>query len=81
MGDKIHSKVIARKAKVSMIPGYDGEVKDEDECIRASNDIGSDTTFKRHIECITNVLDSFRLSCHDKSIGRRRRQRNARGME
>ena len=43
MGDKIHSKVIARKAKVSMIPGYDGEVKDEDECIRVSNDIGTKT--------------------------------------
>lgn len=40
MGDKIHSKIIARKAKVSMIPGYDGEVKDEDECVRVSNDIG-----------------------------------------
>ncbi|CAF2386746.1 unnamed protein product [Rotaria sp. Silwood2] len=40
MGDKIHSKVIARKANISMIPGYDGEVKDEDECVRASNDIG-----------------------------------------
>lgn len=23
-----------------MIPGYDGEVKDEDECVRVSNDIG-----------------------------------------
>ncbi|CAF0824854.1 unnamed protein product [Rotaria sordida] len=40
MGDKIHSKVIARKANVSMIPGYDGEVKDEVECVRVSNDIG-----------------------------------------
>ena len=40
MGDKIHSKIIARKAKISMIPGYDGEVKDEDECVRVSNDIG-----------------------------------------
>lgn len=40
MGDKIQSKVIAREAKVSMIPGYDGEVKDEDMCVRVSNDIG-----------------------------------------
>jgi propionyl-CoA carboxylase alpha chain len=45
MGDKIHSKVIARKANVSMIPGYDGEVKDEDECIRVSNDIGIEFFF------------------------------------
>jgi hypothetical protein len=27
MGDKIHSKRIATKAKVNMIPGFDGEVK------------------------------------------------------
>uniref|UniRef100_A0AC34GDX3 Biotin carboxylation domain-containing protein n=1 Tax=Panagrolaimus sp. ES5 TaxID=591445 RepID=A0AC34GDX3_9BILA len=27
MGDKIHSKKIATKAKVNMIPGYDGEIK------------------------------------------------------
>jgi len=40
MGDKIHSKIIARKAQISMIPGYDGEVKDEEECVRVSNDIG-----------------------------------------
>jgi len=25
-----------------MIPGFDGEVKDEDECIRVSNDIGTE---------------------------------------
>lgn len=41
MGDKIHSKIIARKANISMIPGYDGEVKDEEECVRVSNDIGT----------------------------------------
>ena len=27
MGDKIMSKKIAKKAKVNMIPGYDGEIK------------------------------------------------------
>lgn len=26
MGDKIHSKRIAKKAGVSMMPGYDGEI-------------------------------------------------------
>lgn len=40
MGDKIHSKRIATEAKVSMIPGYDGEINDEDECVRVANQIG-----------------------------------------
>jgi propionyl-CoA carboxylase alpha chain len=53
MGDKIQSKVIARKANVSMIPGYDGEVIDEDECIRVSNDIG--------IEILWFVFITFEL--------------------
>ncbi|CDW57841.1 Propionyl-CoA carboxylase alpha chain, mitochondr ial [Trichuris trichiura] len=40
MGDKIQSKRIATEAKVNMIPGYDGEVKDAEECVRVANDIG-----------------------------------------
>jgi propionyl-CoA carboxylase alpha chain len=40
MGDKIHSKKIATKAKVNMIPGYDGEIQDEEMCVKVSNDIG-----------------------------------------
>ncbi|VDO98164.1 unnamed protein product [Heligmosomoides polygyrus] len=40
MGDKIHSKEVAAQAKVNMIPGYDGEIKDEDMCIKVANDIG-----------------------------------------
>ena len=41
MGDKIESKRVATKAKVNMIPGYDGEVKNEDEAVRVANDIGT----------------------------------------
>lgn len=40
MGDKIESKKIALAAKVSTIPGYDGVVQDEDDCVRISNKIG-----------------------------------------
>lgn len=40
MGDKIHSKRIATEAKVNMIPGYDGEIKDEEECVKVANQIG-----------------------------------------
>ncbi|KAF1748353.1 hypothetical protein GCK72_024820 [Caenorhabditis remanei] len=40
MGDKIHSKKIATAARVSMIPGFDGEIADEDMCVKVSRDIG-----------------------------------------
>lgn len=40
MGDKIQSKKIAAKAKVSMIPGFEGEVKDISECLKVAREIG-----------------------------------------
>ncbi|XP_078402183.1 propionyl-CoA carboxylase alpha chain, mitochondrial isoform X2 [Cetorhinus maximus] len=40
MGDKIESKLIAKKAKVNTIPGYDGVVKDADEAVRIAKEIG-----------------------------------------
>lgn len=40
MGDKIESKRVANAAKVNMIPGYDGEVKDDNEAVKVANDIG-----------------------------------------
>ncbi|KAJ1369924.1 Propionyl-CoA carboxylase alpha chain, mitochondrial [Parelaphostrongylus tenuis] len=40
MGDKINSKKIATEAKVNMIPGFDGEINDEDMCVKVANDIG-----------------------------------------
>ncbi|GMR32315.1 hypothetical protein PMAYCL1PPCAC_02510, partial [Pristionchus mayeri] len=40
MGDKINSKKIAAAAKVNMIPGYDGEIADEDMCVKVANEIG-----------------------------------------
>ena len=36
---------MAQKAKVNMIPGYDGEVLDEDEAVRVANDIGEEGWF------------------------------------
>jgi pyruvate carboxylase len=66
MGDKIHSKVIARKANVSMIPGYDGEVKDAEECVRVGNDIGIEFFFLIYIYIRKNFDLIFeRLSCYD----------------
>ena len=40
MGDKISSKKIAKEAGVSIIPGYLGEVKNEEDVIRIANEIG-----------------------------------------
>lgn len=40
MGDKLQSKRLAVKAKVNTIPGFDGIVKDADECVKISQEIG-----------------------------------------
>ncbi|XP_066267017.1 propionyl-CoA carboxylase alpha chain, mitochondrial-like [Branchiostoma lanceolatum] len=40
MGDKIESKLLAKDAKVNVIPGFDGVVKDADEAVQIANDIG-----------------------------------------
>lgn len=40
MGDKIESKRVATKANVNMIPGYDGEVMDEDDAVKVAKNIG-----------------------------------------
>lgn len=40
MGDKISSKLIAKQAKVNIIPGHLDAVTSEDEVVRISNEIG-----------------------------------------
>lgn len=40
MGDKINSKIIAKNAKVNIIPGFDGEVADENEAVKHAREIG-----------------------------------------
>lgn len=40
MGDKIHSKALAKKLGVSTIPGFAGEVQNEDHMISIANEIG-----------------------------------------
>ena len=52
MGDKIESKRVAMKAKVNMIPGYDGEVNSDDDAVRIANEIGLFHTCKN----IPNLL-------------------------
>jgi propionyl-CoA carboxylase alpha chain len=40
MGDKIESKKLARDAKVSTIPGYLGEVNNNEEVVKIAREIG-----------------------------------------
>lgn len=40
MGDKIESKLIAQKAKVNTIPGFEGIIKDADHCVELAKKIG-----------------------------------------
>lgn len=40
LGDKIHSKKVAKNAGVTIVPGFIGEVKDEADVLRIANEIG-----------------------------------------
>ena len=40
MGDKIESKILAKKAQVNTIPGFDGVIRDEKHAIEISTQIG-----------------------------------------
>jgi len=40
MGDKVQSKILARKAQVSTIPGYAGILETAEDAVRVANDIG-----------------------------------------
>lgn len=40
MGDKLQSKVTARRANVNIIPGYNGVIEDADHAVKISNEIG-----------------------------------------
>eukprot|EP01036_Dinobryon_divergens_P027269 gene27269-36008_t len=39
MGDKINSKIIAKKAGVNVIPGFEGEVPDADTAVQLARDV------------------------------------------
>ena len=40
MGDKIESKLLAQKAGVSVAPGYDGALTNDEDALKVANDIG-----------------------------------------
>lgn len=72
MGDKIMSKRIAKEAKVNIIPGFDGAIKDENHCLEISNKIGYPVMIKasaggggKGMRIAWNdkeAIDGFRLS-------------------
>ncbi|CAG7835880.1 unnamed protein product [Allacma fusca] len=40
MGDKLESKRLAQRAGVNIVPGFDGEIRNDDHCLEISNQIG-----------------------------------------
>ena len=50
MGDKIESKKIGLKAKVNIIPGYDGVVEDAEKAIKLTREIGKVWSIESRIE-------------------------------
>jgi len=61
MGDKIESKRVASHAKVNMIPGYDGEVHNEDEAVKVANDIGEFFYLKKNCEKLFDFIFRYFL--------------------
>uniref|UniRef100_A0A8I5T778 Propionyl-CoA carboxylase alpha chain, mitochondrial n=1 Tax=Pongo abelii TaxID=9601 RepID=A0A8I5T778_PONAB len=51
MGDKIESKLLAKKAEVNTIPGFDGVVKDAEEAVRIAREIGGVLLSLPRLEC------------------------------
>lgn len=40
LGDKVQARLVAQKARVPLVPGSDGELKDETEAVKLANKIG-----------------------------------------
>ncbi|KAJ1952319.1 hypothetical protein EC988_003620, partial [Linderina pennispora] len=72
MGDKIQSKIIAKKAGVNTIPGYDGVVRDAQHAVEIAEDIGYPVMLKasaggggkgmRIAHTKEEVLEGFKLA-------------------
>jgi propionyl-CoA carboxylase alpha chain len=72
MGDKIESKKLARDAGVSTVPGYLGEVENDEEILKISREIGYPVMIKasaggggkgmRIANDDQEALDGFKLS-------------------
>lgn len=75
MGDKIESKKIAKKAKVSVVPGFDGIIKNSDEAIKIAQKIGLPIMIKasaggggkgmRRVDEIKDVKEAFEVATNE----------------
>ena len=75
MGDKIESKKIAKKAGVSVVPGYDGIIKDADEAVKIATKIDFPVMIKasaggggkgmRMVTCAEDVKDAFETATNE----------------
>ena len=75
MGDKIESKRIAKSAGVSVVPGYDGIIKDADEAVKIATKIGFPVMIKasaggggkgmRMVTCAEDVKDAFETATNE----------------
>lgn len=75
MGDKIESKKIAKKAKVNVVPGYEGVIKDSKEAVKIAQKIGLPIMIKasaggggkgmRRVDDINEVREAFEIATNE----------------
>ncbi len=75
MGDKIESKKIAKKAKVSVVPGFDGIIKNSEEAVKIAQKIGLPIMIKasaggggkgmRRVDEIEDVKEAFEVATNE----------------
>lgn len=75
MGDKIESKKIAKKAKVGVVPGFDGIIKNSEEAVKIAQKIGLPIMIKasaggggkgmRRVDEIEDVKEAFEVATNE----------------
>ena len=75
MGDKIESKKIAKKAKVNVVPGFDGIIKNSEEAVKIARKIGLPIMIKasaggggkgmRRVDKIEDVKEAFEVATNE----------------
>lgn len=75
MGDKIESKKIAKRAKVNVVPGFNGIIKNSDEAVKIAQKIGLPIMIKasaggggkgmRRVDKIADVKEAFEIATNE----------------
>src|SRR3546814_10268921 len=67
MGDKIESKKLAKKAGVSVVPGFVGEIEDTDHAAEIANGIGYPVRSEEHTSELQSLMRiSYAVFCLKK---------------